>query len=135
MFFRVFVALVIVLPSFALAGDKGASGEPTLPPGFSDKCKANLGEPDPNAKPPRRISGSVPLDARDGSRDNKVWVLITVNEKGRVEDPMLCYTNNSDYAFKYIAAVRKWRYRPATLNGEPIAVKLIVSTTVARKRG
>jgi hypothetical protein len=43
-----------------------------------------------------------------------------------VKDPVVCFTNNSSYAFAAVGAVRGWNYRPATLGDKPVEYRLLV---------
>ena len=127
-----FRVLLTVLLTVTLGSHRpvSCSGTDKVPPSdINPECNV-LKEPrDPNITPPRLIEGRWPEEPRDGSGDSKVWVMIRVDVEGRVGETVLCYTSNSTYAFKVMNAVRKFRYRPATLAGKPVEYRLLIVTT------
>jgi len=62
-----------------------------------------------------------------------VTLLATVTESGCVTD-YRALEGRVDDTLKTIAAVRQWRYRPAELDGESVAVQMTVTVTFSRQR-
>lgn len=73
----------------------------------------------------RRAPPSYPDQARERGIDGTVWVRALVGTDGAVQDTWVAwsqpYLNEAA-----IAAVRQWRFKPAKLSGEPIAVWVMV---------
>jgi TonB family protein len=66
--------------------------------------------------------------ARSAQSGNEGWVMLSfiVSETGEVEEPMIEDSSGVE-AFEQAAlgAVRYWRYRPATVDGEPVAQSMV----------
>ena len=58
----------------------------------------------------------------------------TINKKGRVESPKVIFTSAPEFADAAVAAVRKWKFSPATVAGEPTTVRVRVPVTFAFSR-
>ncbi|HYP16690.1 MAG TPA: TonB family protein [Opitutus sp.] len=61
----------------------------------------------------------VPLAITRG----EAWIMITVDREGRLSDAMAIRYTHRAFAHEALTALKKWRYEPARLNGEPIAVR------------
>lgn len=83
-------------------------------------------------KPPRRISGSEP-EYDDKSRKEKtsgtVVLSLIVTKDGRATDIKIVNSLTSRLDEQAIKAVSKWRFEPATKDGEPVAVRISVEAT------
>jgi TonB family protein len=64
-----------------------------------------------------------PHGARVRRIESGVTLLLLIDEEGGVADIPLGHSQNNDYPFKEAAmdSVREWRFRPATLDGQPVA--------------
>ncbi len=58
-----------------------------------------------------------------------VIVAAVITESGTILDPAVLTCPNPDMDALVLAAIRKWRYRPALKNGKPVAVHLTITTT------
>jgi hypothetical protein len=58
---------------------------------------------------------------------------LLVDEKGRVEAATIRGSVHPIYDSMLIAAAAEWRYRPATLNGEPVKFRKRIQVSVARR--
>lgn len=98
----------------------------SFPGGFSGTAVA--GEPDASglshgtmAKPVRRYAPEYPRDELNRGRAGWVKLSFVVTEEGRVIDPIVEDSSGSPrFEEAALKVVRKWRYEPATLEGQPI---------------
>ena len=83
-------------------------------------------------KPPRRISGSEP-EYDDKSRKEKasgtVVLSLIVNKDGRATGIKIVKSLTSRLDEQAIKAVSTWRFEPATKDGEPVAVRIMVEAS------
>jgi TonB family protein len=72
-----------------------------------------------------RMPPQYPDQARERGIDGTVWVRALVGTNGAVQDTWVAwsqaYLNEAA-----VAAVRQWRFKPARLNGEPVAVWVMI---------
>src|SRR5690349_9302485 len=62
-----------------------------------------------------------PLEmVRMGARDGKVIVALSVDAAGRIEDCLAVAYTHPDFAQATLAALRRWTFEPAMLNGTPV---------------
>jgi len=109
---------------------------PALPECGDDPRKLRVDDykDDPAFEPPERIAGvgdpPYPEAARVHRADGRVDVLGTIDSEGRVVDLCLIDVTARGYGFEgaFYSVLRDWRYRPARLNGEAIAVSFTVFT-------
>ena len=91
-----------------------------------EECKA--GEIDPLKPIPIRQTPPVyPRKALERAIEANVLLEFTVNERGRVEDPVVIWfdqtSSKSDFSRSAINTVKKFKYKPGkTASGEPISV-------------
>lgn len=73
----------------------------------------------------KRVAPNYPAKAREGGFQGTVWVRALVGTNGAVQDTWVAwsqaYLNEAA-----VAAVRQWTFKPARLNGEPVAVWVLV---------
>jgi TonB family protein len=72
-----------------------------------------------------RINPDYPTRASQYGKEGWVIVSFVVSETGEVEEPMI--EDSSGEAFEQVAldAIKKWRYTPATVNGNPVAQSMM----------
>lgn len=80
----------------------------------------------PNAKariiPPKAIATPRPEPADDEGKGPAVFS-VTIGTDGSVHDPQLTKSSDSKQAdANALAAIRKWKFKPATRDGVPIPV-------------
>jgi len=83
--------------------------------------------PDGCADPPKKRKSSRPVhpaEARKAGAEACVGVLVRVSADGRAVVERILKNTNPGWGFEEAArrAVKKWRYKPARLNGEPVEV-------------
>lgn len=90
---------------------------------------------DPGIVPPAtirqdmpRMPSSVAMVARTSG-----IVEVVVDERGRVEAATIRASVHPIYDSMLLAAATEWRYRPATVDGEPVKFRKRIQVTVARR--
>jgi TonB family protein len=110
-------APVPVRPVAGTAGPAAAVGAVARPTG-----PIQLPE---EATPPVELGSNVPPEfpqsARSAGREGQVILKVVITEKGEVRDVSVL-RGEEPFASAAVDAVRTWRYRPALLEGRPIAV-------------
>jgi TonB family protein len=89
-----------------------------------------------NVKEPRLISRAMPeypLVAKQAGIQGDVVVKTTIDQKGNVVD-MKIVSGPAMLRGPALAALRRWRYEPSTLNGQPIAVQMLVTIKFSANR-
>jgi protein TonB len=77
--------------------------------------------------PPKFISGAAPIYPITRLRLGEPGFAIisfVVDETGRTHDFRVVKTNYSFFATHAIAAIQKWRFRPATKHGRPVSCRV-----------
>lgn len=85
-------------------GDQGSAADQVEPPKVTRMTTPDLGG----------LAGLAPSDP--------VVLEAKINCKGRVDDIQIKDTVNAQFSAAVVKAVRKWRFEPATLDGDPVAV-------------
>lgn len=78
-----------------------------------------------NYTPMKVIQNSAPAYPRAlselGVKEGEAHVCIQVDEKGNLMDHLVTFYTQVEFADSAVAALKKWKYEPAWLNGEPRA--------------
>jgi TonB family protein len=87
---------------------------------------------DPGVDPPQRLEGEDPMypeEARESGPEGRVILRVLVDAAGRVEsvEPLRAPYGGELLRDAAIQAVEGWRYRAATLDGEPVACWVVAS--------
>jgi TonB family protein len=100
----------------------------TAPPLTVD-C-ATLPKADPDITQPELMKKVSPLP--HDTHEPWQWACLeaTVTTAGTLADIRVVKASNPFWGRDSVAAMKQWRYRPATRNGEPIEIRINVSTTV-----
>ena len=78
-----------------------------------------------------RVTPRYPnIDARLG-REGRVIILVVVEKDGTVSSTKVLKSVSTSIDNAAVDAVRKWLYRPASLDGRPVRVSLVVSIDFA----
>lgn len=54
----------------------------------------------------------------------RVVIVFVVNERGRVENPVIQESTDPVFTAPALAAIRKWRFEPGKRNGEPVRFRM-----------
>ena len=75
-----------------------------------------------------RVDPEIPKDLKAKRRDLTPIILeAVISETGDVVDPAVLSTDNADLHPYAVAAVRKWKYRPAREDGKAVSVFVMIS--------
>jgi TonB family protein len=89
-----------------------------------------------NVKEPRlvtRVMPDYPLVAKQAGIQGDVVVKTTIDEKGNVVN-MQIVSGPALLRGAALAALRRWRYEPSTLNGQPISIQMLVTIKFSGNR-
>ena len=72
-----------------------------------------------------------PAQARTRRAEGRVMLEARISTDGRVVDARVLHSSNQGYGFEVasLEAVRRWCYKPASLNGKPTEVGIVVRTS------
>jgi len=90
----------------------------------TSKTKYTVYEVRGDVKPPRPISTPVPAPPDDVDKELKVKVSFVVTPDGSVADIKLLKRSTPEFDDYAVAALRQWKFEPATKDGTPVAVRL-----------
>ncbi len=76
--------------------------------------------------PVRTVAPDFPDNLKRDGVQGIVTVKCTVDEQGNVRDPTIEKSSNPAFEKPAVAAVKKWRFKPATQDGKPIAVQISI---------
>jgi protein TonB len=76
--------------------------------------------------PVRTVAPEFPENLRRDGVQGIVTVKCTVDEQGGVIDPTIEKSSNPAFEKSAVAALKKWRFKPATQGGKPIAVQITI---------
>lgn len=96
------------------------------------ECGSYRIELDPSVVAPRPFRRTPPKPLRTGPRSAVACVEVTVDVDGRVLNPEVIYTSDSDFAANVVEALKDWRYEPATRDGVAVAVRTLLSASFTR---
>ena len=63
-----------------------------------------------------------------------VTVVFVVDQRGRVENPIVQSSSNPAFDAPAIAAVKQWKFEPGKRNGEPVRFRMRVPITFPKKK-
>lgn len=79
-----------------------------------------------NVKPPQILQKAAPVypaSAREDKVEGTVILTTVIDEQGKVQDPKVATSSgNEDLDQAAMDAISQWTFRPATLDGKPVAV-------------
>jgi protein TonB len=121
---------------FGPGPESGGTGGPAGPGGPSEGGDGSgTGNGDGNGDGPQYITAAIdkpvlvskvepdyPFAARRIGLGGRVTVSAVIGLDGSVESAEILGSSNSLFDQAALDAVRKWRYRPATMNGQPVRV-------------
>jgi len=83
-----------------------------------------------SVSPPEIVRQDFPSYRQDGGPLSPGVVEIVIDETGRVESAIVRRSMNPRYDKLILTASRNWRYKPATLDGEPIKFRKVISVSM-----
>jgi protein TonB len=105
--------------------------------GIGDSTGPHVGSGPPGIYPAGKMGVTVPEvifnpepsfsdEARKAKAQGMVLLLVVVGKDGRTHDIRVGQSLGMGLDEKAIEAVNRWRFRPATLNGQPVATQIAV---------
>jgi TonB family protein len=85
---------------------------------------------DPNVVAPAIVSQVLPMFPGQVMIPRTGRIEVVIDESGAVESAVMAATVTPVYDGLALRAARNWRYKPATVNGEPVKFRKIVQITV-----
>jgi protein TonB len=76
--------------------------------------------------PVRTVAPEYPVELKRDGVMGVVVVTCTVDEQGNVIDPAIEKSSNNGFDKPAIEAVKKWKFKPASQNGSPVAKKVSI---------
>lgn len=112
---------LIVLVGLALCLAAVTVGQQPSPAQDGTTSAAN---PKPKVTAPKAIDTPNPEPARDGGKGPTVFSVL-IGTDGLVHDPRMIKSSDSKQAdANALAAIQKWRFKPAMKNGAPVPVMI-----------
>lgn len=72
-----------------------------------------------------------PADLKKRKMQGTVYVLFIVDKDGRVQNPKVQKSDNPGFDAAAMTAVRKWRFEPGKVSGQPVQFRMRVPITFA----
>lgn len=76
--------------------------------------------------PVRTVAPDYPSELRRDGVSGVVMVKCTIDEQGNVIDPEIEKSSNGAFEKPAIAALKKWKFKPAKQDGAPVAIKVSI---------
>ena len=76
--------------------------------------------------PVRTVPPDYPVEMRRDGVSGVVMVSCTIDEKGDVTDVSIEKSSNVSFNPAAMAAVKKWKFKPAKVDGAPVAKKVTI---------
>jgi protein TonB len=89
----------------------------------------SLGELDQRPRVVFQRTPTYPPELRRSDRRGTVYVVFTVDTRGRVVDPRVDRSTDPAFEPSALAAVREWRFEPGTRSGEKVQFRMRVPIT------
>jgi protein TonB len=81
------------------------------------------------AEPPvpiRMVAPEYPYELKRNGVNGVVTVAFSVDEKGAVVDPVVKKSTNPGFNDAALAAIAKWKFKPAMQDGTPVQTKITI---------
>ncbi len=88
------------------------------------------GGDDARVEPPATVNQTLPLYPGHVMLPRTGKLEIVINENGLVESAVMTSSVSSSYDPLALSATKSWRYKPATLNGEPVKFRKVVQIAI-----
>ena len=75
------------------------------------------------------VEPEYPKSAREARIQGTVVVLMVVDRDGNVRDPRVVKGVNTELDRSALTAVKKWKFKPATRKGAPVAARVSVEVS------
>ena len=113
---------VVHAPGDLIVTAEPAPALPPLPAGLSRPCRGDIRLPEPT----KRKHPSYTREAMRERIQGSVILRVVVNADGGTGDILVGQSLRHDLDMAAVEAMKQWRFKPATLNGQPIAVAVFI---------
>jgi protein TonB len=138
------VAVWVMVPfRFKLSDGKGEAPSMGVPVKAPDKpAAADIQETKPPSeytpyeKAPeviKQVQPQYPADAKKSKIEGTVWVKVWIDETGKAKKAGITKSERPELNKAALDAVMKWEFKPALLNGKPVAVWINIPFKFALK--
>ena len=76
--------------------------------------------------PVRTVAPEYPSEMRHAAINGVVTVTITIDEHGTVSSAQVLKSSDPAFERAAVAAVEKWKFKPAKVDGKPVPIKVNV---------
>jgi len=76
--------------------------------------------------PVRTVAPDYPDELRRDGVSGIVMVKCTIDEQGNVTEPTVEKSSNNAFEKPAIAALKKWKFKPAKQDGAPVSIKVSI---------
>jgi protein TonB len=76
--------------------------------------------------PVRTVAPDYPAELRREGVSGIVMVKCTIDEQGNVTEPTIEKSSNNAFEQPALAALKKWKFKPAKQDGAPVAMKVSI---------
>jgi periplasmic protein TonB len=76
--------------------------------------------------PVRTVAPEYPSELRREGVSGLVMVKCSIDEKGDVTETLVEKSSNAAFEKPAVAAVKKWKFKPAKQDGNPVAIKVSI---------
>ena len=125
------IRALLTMTAFLAASGCASSGAPWVAP---TACKPHWIEPPPGVELGKPVSRPAPPLPRDGPDYGYACVEVTVTAEGELVDPEVVATNSDPFAASFLETLARWRFEPATRDGEPVELRTLVTASYQRQR-
>lgn len=83
----------------------------------------------PGREPPvpvRTVAPDYPRELRDHGVSGVVMVKCTVDEQGNVAETSISKSSNENFDKYAVEALKKWKFKPARQDGNPVAMQVTI---------
>lgn len=63
-----------------------------------------------------------------------MYIIFIVNQRGRVENPIVQSSTDPIFENAALAAVKQWKFNPGTRNGQPVRFRMRVPVTFPKEQ-
>jgi periplasmic protein TonB len=84
----------------------------------------DVSELEKRPEPISQVAPSYPTELRKAKVEGAVTLVFLVSEEGRVEEARVENSSRPEFEKPALEAIRKWRFRPGTKDGQPVRTYL-----------
>jgi hypothetical protein len=125
-------------PVFTVYIRMATSSDPMAPSWTLEYAALHAGEGGGKIAPPfptKRQSPAWPAELVEHYRNQLLVIHVVIDEQGKLQRARSMQSPNVRFNAPLLAALEDWEFRPATLNGKPIAVRALLGVPIFASSG